>query len=147
MKLKIITLLIFLLSNFSKAQTTTNSVYKGLKCLFNDKKTMNNIENVIELFFSNDSRAMIKALTLLSPIKDCFGLNITGLISSTLSLKKETNDVILNQVKNYDAPIVLRKYIYDYANNNGMVSANEECQKITEQEPYVNYKKICNLLI
>ena len=146
MKSKIITLLIFLLSNFSKAQTTTSSVYKGVKCLFNDKKTMNNIENVLELFFSNDNQAVIKVLTLLSPIKDCFGINITGLISSTLSLQKESNDAVLNQVKNYDAPIILRKYIYDYASNKGMISAKEECQKITEQEPYISYKNICNLL-
>ena len=139
MNSKTITLFILCLFSFSKAQIRMNNVNKGLKCFLDNKELMAETMNLIELIFFNKIKLdiLFKISSLLNGFKVCFG-DIMKLFSK--------NDVTLMQVKKYEAPLLLRKHIFDYINNNGLINAEEECQKITEQEPYVSYRKICNLL-
>lgn len=149
MNSKSFSLLILFLLSFSEAQITINKVNKALKCILDNKNDMDKIVDSFEIIFSNgDVYSLIGNIVslIVGAVKNCLGEISLKSFSKLISLNKKKNDVILMQVKKYEAPIFLRKYIYDYVNNNGLINAEEECQKITEQEPYVSYRKICNLL-
>ena len=68
-------------------------------------------------------------------------------ISKFLGLKSEPKvPEVLNKIKNFNAPILLRKYLYDFISKNGLEYAKNECLSLIKEKPFVQYKKICSLL-
>ena len=53
---------------------------------------------------------------------------------------------MLSHVKDLDAPILLRKYLYDNIANTDLNTAKKECLEVTSQPPYEKYNYICHLL-
>ena len=52
---------------------------------------------------------------------------------------------MLNNIQNYNAPLLLRKYLYDTAVKTDIIKAKKECIDITKMVPYDKFKNICNL--
>ena len=53
---------------------------------------------------------------------------------------------VLNKIKNFNAPILLRKYLYDFISKNGLEYAKNECLSLISEKPFIQYKRICSLL-
>ena len=124
-----------------------------IKCMLSSKKFVDNLSQAVETIFKASSIVEYMGLIgNLEPIlKTCFGIKIEEIIKylmpSSLSLQSsQKKSFVLNQVKDLDAPILLRKYLYDNIAYTDFNTAKKECIEVTSQPPYEKYNYICYFL-
>ena len=143
-------LLLLISINFSYQIRTIPEKYSlKFKCLFS---APSNIEKLISLLDSlfHDSIIFIgiKALTLRDMFQECLNIDLYELLRPFLPIMQsayaQTQNILTN-VQKYNAPLLLRKHLYDTAVKTDLIKAKKECNDITKMMPYDKYKNICNL--
>ena len=118
-------------------------------CIFSETKRYQALlEFIAEIAKSgNYINWITKALNLNVITQDCLGLNIADLIKKFLPVYQNINSkgVMLKKMKNLNAPVLLRKYIYDIYTESGIDEAKKECINMTKEKPYDKYNYICKL--
>ena len=123
-----------------------------IKCMLSSKKYVESLSKTIEtIFLASDMMGYLGLVGDLEPIlKTCFGLKIEDIIkyimSSPAFQSTQKQYFMLSHVKDLDAPILLRKYLYDNIANTDLNTAKKECLEVTSQPPYEKYNYICHLL-
>ena len=145
----LILLLIISFNLSNQAKTLPETVVVKLKCFF---ATNDNINKIIEFFdclFDNTFWDIIfKGMNLFPIIQSCLGIDIMEIIKQYIPLMQSfqvQQQYMLNNIQNYNAPLLLRKYLYDIAVKTDIINAKKECNDITKMAPYDKYKNICNL--
>ena len=141
--MKIIYLILIIFISFNLSNQTEEFSEKGvnmLKCFFSTKERIDIMYSIFEKLFKSASYELIAIATKLIPIiKECTGLEIK------LPFGSFQNNNILKNVQEADAPLILRKYLYDTAVKNNIFEAKKECYQLTKMVPYDKYKNICSL--
>ena len=141
--MKIIYLILIIFISFNLSNQTEELSEKGvnmLKCFFLTKERIDIMYSIFEKLFRSASYELIAIATKLIPIiKECTGLEIK------LPFGSFQNNIILKNVQEADAPLLLRKYLYDTAVKNNIFEAKKECYQLTKMVPYDKYKNICSL--
>ena len=142
--MKIIYLILIIFISFNLSYQTEELSEKGvnmLKCFFLTKERIDIMYSIFEkLFSSSASYELIAVAAKLKPIiEECTGVEIK------LPLGSFQNNNILKNVQEADAPLLLRKYLYDTAVKNNIFEAKKECYQLTKMIPYDKYKNICSL--
>ena len=135
----------------SKELDSTKNKIKGMvKCFLDTKAGRDSLVSLIEKIFTfkNLEEVFIPIYQLNPMIKECTGIDIISFIASKIGgLKNEPKKAeVLKKIKNFDAPILLRKYLHDFIFENGLENAKNECLSLIREKPYVQYKTICSLL-
>ena len=141
--MKIIYLILIIFISFNLSNQTEELSEKGvnmLKCFFLTKERIDIMYSIFEKLFRSATYELIAIATKLIPIiKECTGLEIK------LPFGSFQNNIILKNVQEADAPLLLRKYLYDTAVKNNIFEAKKECYQLTKMVPYDKYKNICSL--
>ena len=143
-------LIIVLLLSFEltkESDSIKNNLMVITKCFLNTKSNRDTMIKLFERLFTFKSifELIAPISNLIALIKECTGKEID--ISKFLGLKSEPKvPEVLNKIKNFNAPILLRKYLYDFISKNGLEYAKNECLSLIKEKPFVQYKKICSLL-
>ena len=141
--MKIIYLILIIFISFNLSNQTEELSEKGvnmLKCFFLTKERIDIMYSIFEKLFKSAGYELIAIATKLIPIiKECTGLEIK------LPFGSFQNNNILKNVQEADAPLLLRKYLYDTAVKNNIFEAKKECYQLTKMVPYDKYKNICSL--
>ncbi len=141
--MKIIYLILIIFISFNLSNQTEELSEKGvnmLKCFFLTKERIDIMYSIFEKLFRSASYELIAIAPKLIPIiKECTGLEIK------LPFGSFQNNIILKNVQEADAPLLLRKYLYDTAVKNNIFEAKKECYQLTKMVPYDKYKNICSL--
>ena len=143
--MKIIYLILIIFISFNLSNQTEELSEKGvnmLKCFFLTKERIDIMYSIFEKLFKNTMELyeLIAIYIKLKPIiKECTGLEIN------LPFVSFQNNIILKNVQEADAPLLLRKYLYDTAVKNNIFEAKKECYQLTKMVPYDKYKNICSL--
>ena len=148
---KIYSILILLLSfQFSnQVDKLPDKVSVVLKCFFGKKEYIDNLIISIDAIF-NAKHTWDYAVPLnylLGMVLDCTGLNLFELIQiNPFGYSQIQKDTILKNVQNANAPLLLRKYLYDITAKSDIAHARKECNEMTKMVPYDKYKNICDLI-
>ena len=145
--MKIIYLILIIFISFNLSNQTEELSEKGvnmLKCFFLTKERIDIMYSIFEKLFKTTNPTelleLIAIATKLKPIiKECTGFEIK------LPFGSFQNNNILKNVQEADAPLLLRKYLYDTAVKNNIFEAKKECYQLTKMVPYDKYKSICSL--
>ena len=141
--MKIIYLILIIFISFNLSNQTEELSEKGvnmLKCFFSTKERIDIMYSIFEKLFKSAGYELIAIATKLIPIiKECTGLEIK------LPFGSFQYNIILKNVQEADAPLLLRKYLYDTAVKNNIFEAKKECYQLTKMVPYDKYKNICSL--
>ena len=141
--MKIIYLILIIFISFNLSNQTEELSEKGvnmLKCFFLTKERIDIMYSIFEKLFRSAGIELITIAPKLIPIiKECTGLEIK------LPFGSFQNNIILKNVQEADAPLLLRKYLYDTAVKNNIFEAKKECYQLTKMVPYDKYKNICSL--
>ena len=141
--MKIIYLILIIFISFNLSNQTEELSEKGvnmLKCFFLTKERIDIMYSIFEKLFRSASYELIAIATKLIPIiKECTGFEIK------LPFGSFQNNNILKNVQEADAPLLLRKYLYDTVVKNNIFEAKKECYQLTKMVPYDKYKNICSL--
>ena len=147
---KIYSILILLLSfQFSyQIDKLPDKVSVVLKCFFGKKEYIDNLIESIDIIFN--AKSLLDYLSLITylpgMVMDCTGLNLFELIPfNPFGYSQIQKDTILKNVQNANAPLLLKKYLYDIAANSDIAHARKECYEMTKMVPYDKYKNICDL--
>ena len=153
MKKSYILLIILLSFNFSYQFTTMPYKFtSALKCFFDTTENINTLSKLIEAVWTKE-----KLFEILGPVfgfadiaQTCLGINIIDIIREFIPIPSFLNSeinkgIILNQIHKANAPILLRKYLYDTAVKSDIFKAKKECKEMTKMTPYDKYKNICDL--
>ena len=150
--MKHIFLLFLLIISFNlsnQVKTLPETAVVKLKCFFSTNENINLITNFLESLFNQPILSLLQKAMALSPIvKSCLGVDIIELITKFLPLMQSfqvQQQYMLNNIQNYNAPLLLRKYLYDTAIKTDIINAKKECIDMTKMVPYDKYKNICNL--
>ena len=124
----------------------------ALKCFFDTTENINTLSKLIEAVWTKE-----RLLDILGPVfgfadiaQTCLGINIIDIIREFIPIPSFLNSeinkgIILNQIHKANAPILLRKYLYDTAVKSDIFKAKKECKEMTKMTPYDKYKNICDL--
>ena len=141
--MKIIYLILIIFISFNLSNQTEELSEKGvnmLKCFFLTKERIDIMYSIFEKLFRSAGIELITIAPKLIPIiKECTGFEIK------LPFGSFQNNNILKNVQEADAPLLLRKYLYDTAVKNNIFEAKKECYQLTKMVPYDKYKNICSL--
>ena len=146
-------ILIFLLSIQNSLQIVKLSD-KGVeifKCIFDDREKIDSYLNMIYTLYTSDQTLslLIPLLSSATSIGNCFGLtneDIMKIIMEYIPIPGELSQIfMLKNIREANAPLLLRKYLYDTVIKNGASKAKIECYQMTKMTPYDNYKSLCNL--
>ena len=145
--MKIIYLILIIFISFNLSNQTEELSEKGvnmLKCFFLTKERIDIMYSIFEKLFKTTNPMDLYALITIAPklipiIKECTGFEIE------LPFGSFQNNNILKNVQEADAPLLLRKYLYDTAVKNNIFEAKKECYQLTKMVPYDKYKNICSL--
>ena len=141
--MKIIYLILIIFISFNLSNQTEELSEKGvnmLKCFFLTKERIDIMYSIFEKLFRSAGIELITIAPKLIPIiKECTGFEIK------LPFGSFQNNIILKNVQEADAPLLLRKYLYDTAVKNNIFEAKKECYQLTKMVPYDKYKNICSL--
>ena len=142
--MKIIYLILIIFISFNLSNQTEELSEKGvnmLKCFFLTKERIDIMYSIFEKLFKTTNPMELYAIYIkLKPIiKECTGFEIE------LPFGSFQNNNILKNVQEADAPLLLRKYLYDTAVKNNIFEAKKECYQLTKMIPYDKYKNICSL--
>ena len=145
--MKIIYLILIIFISFNLSNQTEELSEKGvnmLKCFFLTKERIDIMYSIFEKLFKTTNPMELYelipiAIKLKPIIKECTGFEIE------LPFGSFQNNNILKNVQEADAPLLLRKYLYDTAVKNNIFEAKKECYQLTKMVPYDKYKNICSL--
>ena len=145
--MKIIYLILIIFISFNLSNQTEELSEKGvnmLKCFFLTKERIDIMYSIFEKLFKTTNPMELYELITIAPklipiIKECTGFEIK------LPFGSFQNNNILKNVQEADAPLLLRKYLYDTAVKNNIFEAKKECYQLTKMVPYDKYKNICSL--
>ena len=150
--MKHIYLLFLLIMSFNlsnQLKTLSEMAVVKLKCFFSTEENINSIIEVFSSLFDQDVFGILPKILNLSPIiKSCMGVDIYEIIEKYLPFMQSfqvQQQYMLNNIQNYNAPLLLRKYLYDTAVKTDIIKAKKECIDITKMVPYDKFKNICNL--
>ena len=151
---RIFLVFILLLSiELSKGQLTTDKMRGVFKCFISSQSNIDKISSFIEALFKENNAVMWLSYfyQLQLVIKDCIGIDLVEIAKEMILggkiklLSQQKTYEILAKLKNSNAPILLRKYLYDYISQNGLEHAKKQCDEITREKPYDKFKNICLL--
>ena len=149
--MKHIYLLFLLIMSFNlsnQLKTLSEMAVVKLKCFFSTEENINSIIEVFSSLFDQDVFGILPKILNLSPIiKSCMGVDIYEIIKYLPFMQsfQVQQQYMLNNIQNYNAPLLLRKYLYDTAVKTDIIKAKKECIDITKMVPYDKFKNICNL--
>ena len=150
--MKHIFLLFLLIISFNlsnQVKTLPETTVVKLKCFFSTNENINLITDFLESLFDKNFYVILsRAMALFPIIKSCLGVDILEIISKFLPFMQSfqvQQQYMLNNIKNYNAPLLLRKYLYDTAIETDIINAKKECIDMTKMVPYDKFKNICNL--
>ena len=150
--MKHIYLLFLLIMSFNlsnQLKTLSEMAVVKLKCFFSTEENINSIIEVFSSLFDQGISGILSKIVNLSPIiKSCMGVDIYEIIEKYLPFMQSfqvQQQYMLNNIQNYNAPLLLRKYLYDTAVKTDIIKAKKECIDITKMVPYDKFKNICNL--
>ncbi len=150
--MKHIYLLFLLIMSFNlsnQLKTLSEMAVVKLKCFFSTEENINSIIEVFSSLFDQGVSGILSKIVNLSPIiKSCMGVDIYEIIEKYLPFMQSfqvQQQYMLNNIQNYNAPLLLRKYLYDTAVKTDIIKAKKECIDITKMVPYDKFKNICNL--
>ena len=149
--MKHIYLLFLLIMSFNlsnQLKTLSEMAVVKLKCFFSTEENINSIIEVFSSLFDQDVFGILPKIVNLSPIiKSCMGVDIYEIIKYLPFMQsfQVQQQYMLNNIQNYNAPLLLRKYLYDTAVKTDIIKAKKECIDITKMVPYDKFKNICNL--
>ena len=150
--MKHIYLLFLLIMSFNlsnQLKTLSEMAVVKLKCFFSTEENINSIIEVFSSLFDQGVSGILSKIVNLSPIiKSCMGVDIFEIIEKYLPFMQSfqvQQQYMLNNIQNYNAPLLLRKYLYDTAVKTDIIKAKKECIDITKMVPYDKFKNICNL--
>ena len=136
-------------ANQAKIQTLSEKVVVKFKCLFATPEKIEVLSDIFEsLFVDPFMLVFIKVMNLLPILETCFGIDIMEIIKKLIPSMQSfqvQQQIMLYNVQNYNAPLLLRKYLYDTAINTNVINAKKECIDVTKKIPYDKYKNICNI--
>ena len=141
-----ILLLLISINLSNQVRTVPEKYMLKFKCVFAQTSYIEQITGLFDSLF--DGGILGKALLLNDMFHECFNIDLYEIIKKFLpfgvSAYAQTQDILIN-VQNYNAPLLLRKYLYDTAVKSDIINAKKECNDITKMMPYDKYKNICNL--
>ena len=149
--MKHIYLLFLLIMSFNlsnQLKTLSEMAVVKLKCFFSTEENINSIIEVFSSLFDQSVFVILPKIVNLSPIiKSCMGVDIYEIIKYLPFMQsfQVQQQYMLNNIQNYNAPLLLRKYLYDTAVKTDIIKAKKECIDITKMVPYDKFKNICNL--
>ena len=145
----IIFLLIISFNLSNQEKTLPEMTVVKLKCFFATDENINKITGFLESLFDGEiSDIFIKINGLSTIIESCLGFSLVELIMKFLPFGQSfqvQQQYMLNNIKNYNAPLLLRKYLYDTAVKTDIINAKKECIDMTKMVPYDKFKNICYL--
>ena len=150
--MKRIFLIVVLLLSFElskESDSIKNNLMVMTKCFLNTKSNRDNIILILEkiITFKSVNELLFPLANLAPMIKDCTGIDIISVIYKFFKLKSEPKiSEVLKKIKNFNAPILLRKYLHDFISKNGLENAKNECLSLIKEKPFVEYNKICSIL-
>ena len=148
---KLYLILIILISFELSNQFTTlpNKFVPAIKCFFGTAENIKALISFVNAAFSSSNMfPWLQAITQLqSLVQNCLGIDITKFlpILQSVNVVQNQKEAILYKLQNAKAPLILRKYLYDYALNGDIFKAKMECVEMTQMTPYEQYKQICDL--
>ena len=146
-KVFLVVVLLLSLEISKESDSIKNNLKAITKCFLNTKSNRDTMISIFEKIFTfkniYDLLTPLSKLILL--IKECTGKEIN--IFEIIKLNSEPKiPEVLNKIKNFNAPILLRKYLYDFISKNGLEYAKNECLSLISEKPFIQYKRICSLL-
>ena len=148
---KLYLILIILISfEFSNQFTTLpNKFVPAIKCFFGTAENIKALISFVNAAFSSSNMfPWLQAITQLQSLfQNCLGIDIMKFlpILQSVNVVQNQKEAILYKLQNAKAPLILRKYLYDYALNGDIFKAKTECVEMTQMKPYEQYKQICDL--
>ena len=148
---KLYLILIILISfEFSNQFTTLpNKFVPAIKCFFSTAENIKALISFVNTAFSSSNMfPWLQAITQLqSLVQNCLGIDIMKFlpILQSVNVVQNQKEAILYKLQNAKAPLILRKYLYDYAMKGDIFKAKMECVEMTQMTPYEQYKQICDL--
>ncbi len=148
---KLYLILIILISfEFSNQFTTLpNKFVPAIKCFFGTAENIKALISFVNAAFSSSNMLpWLQAITQLqSLVQNCLGIDIMKFlpILQSVNVMQNQKEAILYKLQNAKAPLILRKYLYDYAMKGDIFKAKMECVEMTQMTPYEQYKQICDL--
>ena len=148
---KLYLILIILISfEFSNQFTTLpNKFVPAIKCFFGTAENIKALISFVNAAFSSSNMfPWLQAITQLqSLVQNCLGIDIMKFlpILQSVNVVQNQKEAILYKLQNAKAPLILRKYLYDYAMKGDIFKAKMECVEMTQMTPYEQYKQICDL--
>ena len=148
---KLYLILIILISfEFSNQFTTLpNKFVPAIKCFFGTAENIKALISFVNAAFSSSNMfPWLQAITQLQSLfQNCLGIDIMKFlpILQSVNVVQNQKEAILYKLQNAKAPLILRKYLYDYALNGDIFKAKMECVEMTQMTPYEQYKQICDL--
>ena len=144
-----ILLLLISINLSNQVRTVPEKYMLKFKCVFAQTSYIEQITGLFDSLFDGGIFSIAgKALLLNDMFHECFNIDLYEIIKKFLpfgvSAYAQTQDILIN-VQNYNAPLLLRKYLYDTAVKSDIINAKKECNDITKMTPYDKYKNICNL--
>ena len=148
---KLYLILIILISfEFSNQFTTLpNKFVPAIKCFFGTAENIKALISFVNAAFSSSNMfPWLQAITQLQSLfQNCLGIDIMKFlpILQSVNVVQNQKEAILYKLQNAKAPLILRKYLYDYTLNGDIFKAKMECVEMTQMTPYEQYKQICDL--
>ena len=148
---KLYLILIILISfEFSNQFTTLpNKFVPAIKCFFGTAENIKALISFVNAAFSSSNMfPWLQAITQLQSLfQNCLGIDIMKFlpILQSVNVVQNQKEAILHKLQNAKAPLILRKYLYDYAMKGDIFKAKMECVEMTQMTPYEQYKQICDL--
>ena len=146
---KLYLILIILISfDFSNQfNTLPNKLVPVVKCFFGSGENIKTLTEFVDAAFGNIANMFVVITEFGALFQECLGVNIRDLLPFLpfLNAVQNQKEVILNNLKNAKAPLLLKRYLYDATVKNDVFKAKRECVEMTQMTPYYQYKKICDL--
>ena len=151
MKKLLIILLILLSFDYSNQITKLPDKFiPVLKCVFSSVDRINSLTTIVETVFKSSSTFdwFFCLPTLINIAEECFEIDLAEIINQFINNQivfQNQKETILKKVQTANAPLLLRKYLYDTTIKNDIFKAKRECEEMTLMVPYDKYKNICEL--
>ena len=133
-------LLLCLSSLISSNSFTLAEANKAISCIFEDQSRVDLILDIFNFLFAGKSEVIFKIEQYKQLAHDCLGIEFKSLKNF-----RDEKSEILEKIKNYDAPLVLRVHLYEYFNDYGKSETLERCKLVTSYDEYKAYTEICKL--
>ena len=145
---KLYLILIILISfDFSNQfNTLPNKLVPVVKCFFGSAENIKTLTGFVELAFGNMDKIYV-ITNFGNLVQECLGVALKDILPFLpfLNAVQNQKEVILNKLKKANAPLLLKRYLYDATVKSDVFKAKRECVEMTQMTPYDQYKKICDL--